>query len=119
MNSFSSSEVNELLSGEPFIDKPRELTCPSCDTTSVRTYVYRANKGASPKLITYLWCATCRKYKGWTGPDLGEITFSDPLEEMPQQERDTLTRDLGNFLRLLDDLWESGSLPQRFTRTAS
>ncbi|MFI2236629.1 hypothetical protein [Streptomyces chrestomyceticus] len=119
MNNFSSSEVNTLLSSKPFTEEPREQTCPSCGAQSARTYVYRSNRGSRPTLITYTWCATCRKFKGWTGPDLGDLTFSDPLENIAQSERETLTHDLDRLFRFLDELWESGSLPQHFTRIAS
>ncbi|MFD5700222.1 hypothetical protein [Streptomyces lasiicapitis] len=65
--------------------------------------------------ITYAWCATCRRFKGWTGPDIDGLEFNDPLEKLPQEKRRNLQQDFTLFLDHLDKLWSSGELPQRFT----
>ncbi|MFC5028773.1 hypothetical protein C8250_025920 [Streptomyces sp. So13.3] len=114
MQEFDSGQVEQLLAGARFVDDPAERVCPACGQQAVRTYVDRRGAPARPVLITYSWCASCRRHKGWTGPDLGDLGFDDPLQELSATERDALSRDFDAFLRRLDALWEEGRLPQRF-----
>jgi hypothetical protein len=114
---FDSMQVNELLKGTRFVDAPGERPCPACGKRAVRTYVYRvAGNGRRPARISYSWCANCRRFKGWTGPDLGDLEFDDPLAGLSPAQRQEAERDIDAFFRRLDTLWESGELPQHFTR---
>lgn len=49
-------------------------------------------------------------------PDVDGLQFDDPLHHLSHDERRELVTDFPAFLRRLDSLWESGSLPQQFTR---
>ena len=82
----------------------------------MRFYVYRHDAGRRPSRISYAWCASCRRFKGWTGPDLDNLKFKDPLGHLSHDQRRTLETDFESFLNRLDKLWEEGKLPQTFTR---
>lgn len=116
MREFSSLEIKSLLSDERFIDHPREQSCPACGSKSVRTYVYRRQVGERLNLVTYSWCAECRRFKGWTGPDLGDLEFTDPLLTLPESVREELMSNLNSLFRHLDTLWEGDFLPQNFSK---
>jgi hypothetical protein len=77
-------------------------------------YMYRRATGARRARVTYVWCASCRRFKGWTGPDEDGLKFSDPLADLTPEERQEIKHDFESFLRRLDELWESGELPQSF-----
>lgn len=114
MREFDSAQVQRLLAGPSFTEDTSERVCPACGAASVRTYVHRRTGAGRPALITYSWCAACRRFKGWTGPDSGELAFTDPLADLSAAGRRELERDFDAFLRRLDGLWDSGELPQRF-----
>ncbi|MEU7580330.1 hypothetical protein AB0B50_22340 [Streptomyces sp. NPDC041068] len=110
--------MQDAHNGRAYITTPGdedqgERVCPACEETAVRTYVYRSRLRARPTLISYMWCAVCRRSKGWTGPDLGTFDFTDPLGELTGEERVELAKG-GGLFRRLDELWEAGRLPQRF-----
>jgi hypothetical protein len=112
-------QVNELMKGPRFVDAPGERPCPACGKRAVRTYVYRAAESPQrPARISYSWCVNCRRFKGWTGPDLGDLEFNDPLGDLSLAQRKKAERDIDAFFRKLDVLWDSGELPQRFTRVS-
>lgn len=115
MREFDAEQVRQLLAGPAFIDEPTERRCPACGALSVRTYVYRRVGPYRTVRITYTWCASCRRHKGWTGPDLGP-TFDDPLLQLPAAARDALLGDLEALFARLDQLWDTGKLPQTFHR---
>ncbi|MFE7115099.1 hypothetical protein ACFU99_06700 [Streptomyces sp. NPDC057654] len=117
MGEFDSGQVDVLLGGPRFVDEPVERLCPACGKQSVRTYVHRQVSGARKVRITYSWCASCRRFKGWTGPDLGDLEFSDPLGSFSAQERSDMQKNFDDHLRTLDELWERGRLPQKFRAT--
>jgi hypothetical protein len=116
MREYAHEQVSALLSGPKFFDDPVERVCPACDRLAVRTYVYHDTNRARALRITYSWCASCRRFKGWTGPNLGELEFSDPLAELTSDERRALEGDMDTFFGRLDALWEEGELPQHFKR---
>lgn len=116
MREYDQSQIPALVAGPRFIDEPTERICPACGHRAVRTYVYRNTGPGRTARITYSWCASCRRFKGWTGPDSDGLKFSDPLESLSQDDRNEMTRDLDEFFKTLDKLWESGELPQRFHR---
>ncbi|WP_306334641.1 hypothetical protein [Streptomyces sp. KL118A] len=114
---FTHEQASQLLSGTSFLDDPSERVCPACRSRSIRVYVYRHRAGARASLITYAWCAACRRFKGWTGPDLGDLEFTDPLSRHTEERSQAQREDFDGFLRRLDVLWDTGELPQEFSRT--
>ena len=115
MREFDAEQVQQLLSGPKFIDEPTERRCPACGAQAVRTYVHRRVGPYRTVRITYSWCASCRRHKGWTGPDAGP-TFDDPLLQLSEAARADLLGDLEALFTRLDELWEAGRLPQTFHR---
>ncbi|MFF6955552.1 hypothetical protein [Streptomyces sp. NPDC008317] len=113
MREFDAEQVQQLLAGPRFVDEPGERACPACGAVAVRTYVYRRVGPHRTVRITYMWCASCRRHKGWTGPDAGP-SFDDPLLQLPEAARDILLKDLESLFAKLDALWEAGDLPQHF-----
>lgn len=116
MREFDYEQVSALLSGPRFVDEPTERVCPACGALAVRTYVRRGASGERATRITYSWCASCRRFKGWTGPDPGDLEFFDPLGALSEQKVRDLQRNFDGFLRVLDEKWDAGELPQNFTR---
>ncbi|WP_406253073.1 hypothetical protein OH786_25340 [Streptomyces atratus] len=116
MREYDSEQVQKLVTGVPFVDQPTERLCPACGVKSVRIYMYRPEGTRRPTRITYAWCASCRHFKGWTGPDFGEIDFNDPLSSLSIEQRKSMQMDLESFMSQLDRLWEFGQLPQHFVR---
>jgi hypothetical protein len=110
---FDAEQVQQLLDRPRFIDEPGERRCPACGAVAVRTYVHRRVGTHRTVRITYMWCASCRRHKGWTGPDAGP-SFNDPLPQLPEAARDALLKDLEALFAELDLLWAAGELPQRF-----
>ncbi|WP_157184877.1 hypothetical protein [Nocardia niigatensis] len=119
MREYDSNQVEELLAGSRFIEDPTERTCPACGNRAVRTYVYRNVAAHRTTRITYTWCAVCRRFKGWTGPDLGELAFSDPLGSLSPADRREMEQGFDRFFETLDKLWSAGELPQKFARLRS
>lgn len=115
MQEFSREQEQKLVAGPRFTEAPTERVCPACGKLAVRMYIYRPDVGGRPSRITYAWCASCRRFKGWTGPDLDDLQFSDPLSSLPANERRELQGDLDSFLQRLDELWDAGELPQNFS----
>ncbi|MEV6069436.1 hypothetical protein AB0L82_23065 [Nocardia sp. NPDC052001] len=116
MRQYDSHEVAKLDFGTSFVDDQSERECPACELVGVRTYVYRYGGASRSVLITYSWCKLCRRFKGWTGADSGEFTYSDPIEPLPEPEREIYRRSLAKLLPKLDKLWDEGELPQTFIR---
>ncbi|MEU1198421.1 hypothetical protein ABZ446_19570 [Streptomyces sp. NPDC005813] len=114
MREFDADQVRELVAGPKFYEDRSERVCPACGHSAVRTYVYRGHIRVRPSLISYMWCAHCRRFKGWTGPDLGTFDFTDPMETLSTDQRAAMAQDFGGFFRNPDRLWDSGELPQRF-----
>jgi len=112
---FDAAQVQQLLSGPKFTDEPAERRCPACGARAVRTYVHRRVGPHRTVRITSMWCASCRRHKGWTGPDEGPA-FDDPLLQLPDAARADLLGDLEALLARLDQLWDAGRLPQTFQR---
>jgi hypothetical protein len=116
MISFTPTEIQELLKGPRFLDLPTERECPACGAVSVRTYMYEFEGAPGrPSIISYTWCASCRRASGVTGTRPRGLTFTDPLESMSRAERLELSRS-GGLFDLLDRLWDEGRLPQKFGR---
>ncbi|GEJ98110.1 hypothetical protein TNCT1_03870 [Streptomyces sp. 1-11] len=116
MHGFTREQEAKLTSGPRFTEQPEERICPACQTRAIRVYISRYSTSNRASRITYAWCANCRRYKGWTGPDSDGLRFNDPLEGLPPEERLSLKRDPETLFRHLDELWDSGELPQHFDR---
>lgn len=82
MKEYDYRQVDALVSGPRFSEDPVERLCPACGCKTVRTYIYRNIGPHRTTRATYMWCASCRRFKGWTGPDSDNLTFSDPLESL-------------------------------------
>lgn len=117
MRDYDYREVETLLEGPRFVDDPTERVCPACGSVAVRAYVYRNVAAHRTTRITYMWCAVCRRFKGWTGLDSNDLTFSDPLESLSFEQRREMEKDFDKFFRELDQLWDAGELPQTFVRS--
>ena len=112
--SFSGDEVAALTQGESFFADPRERACPACGERSLRAYVNAPANARRPTLVSYVWCAACRKFVGTRARHPSGLVFSDPLATLSATERRELERSLVGFLAHLDRLWDDGVLPQSF-----
>ncbi|GIF18631.1 hypothetical protein BJ973_008410 [Actinoplanes tereljensis] len=114
MDSFSGDEVAALTQGESFFVAPGERVCPACGERRLRAYVNTPAHARRPTLVSYVWCAACRKFVGTRAAHPDGLVFSDPLALLSEAERRELERSLVGFLTHLDELWDSGVLPQSF-----
>lgn len=87
--------------------------CPACGAKALRFYMHGWTRLGRPTVITYLWCANCRRYDGSTGPRPAGFDFTDPV---PPDRHNDFTDDLAGFLRFVDRLWDEGRLPQTVTQ---
>jgi hypothetical protein len=113
-DSFSGDEVAALTQGTSFFAEPGERDCPSCGCRRLRAYVNNPPQARRPTLVSYVWCAACRKFVGTRSKHPDGLVFSDPLALLPVEERRALERTLTGFLAHLDRLWDDGLLPQTF-----
>lgn len=112
--SFSGDEVAALTEGESFFAAPAERVCPACGRLRLRAYVTSPPAARRPTLVSYAWCGACRKFVGTRSRHPEGLVFSDPLALLTDAERRDLERSLTGFLAHLDELWDSGVLPQTF-----
>ena len=113
-DSFSGDEVAALTQGSSFFAEPGERECPACGVRRLRAYVTAPPNARRPTLVSYVWCAGCRKFVGTRAKHPEGLVFSDPLVALPADERRELERSLVGFLAHLDQLWDDGALPQTF-----
>ena len=97
-NSFNGDETAALARGVSH--------CPACGA-ALRRYLTTPGTARRPTLITYVWCAACRKFVGTRTARPEGLVFADPLVTRPPADP-TLT----GFLGHLDRLWDEGVLPQ-------
>ncbi|AGZ45584.1 hypothetical protein [Actinoplanes friuliensis] len=114
-SSFTGDQVAALAQGESFLAAPGERDCPACGSHSVRAYVNAPENARRPTLVSYVWCRSCHRFVGTRAKHPEGLVFSDPLALLSAAERRELERSLVGFLAHLDELWESGALPQTFT----
>ena len=119
LSSFTASEVETLAQGTSFLAEPVERECPACGARSVRAYLTVPETARRPTLVSYVWCAGCRRFVGTRAAHPAGIVVSDPLAVLPAAERRALERSLTGFLAHLDRLWDDGVLPQTFTAAPS
>jgi hypothetical protein len=111
---FSGDQVAALAQGTSFLTDPGERECPACGRRRVRAYVHVPENARRPTLVSYVWCAGCRKFVGTRARHPDGLVFSDPLAMLSGAERRELERSLVGFLAHLDRLWDEGVLPQSF-----
>ena len=111
---FSGDEVAALTRGASFFAEPGERDCPACGRRRLRAYVNAPPHTRRPTLVSYVWCAACRKFVGTRARHPEGLVFSDPLAVLPAAERRRLESTLVGFLAHLDRLWDDGVLPQTF-----
>jgi hypothetical protein len=117
-SSFSGDEVAALTQGPSFLAEPGERDCPACGRRGLRAYVTAPENARRPTLVSYVWCRSCRKFVGTRARHPQGLVFSDPLALLNAAQRRELELSLVGFLAHLDELWESGVLPQTFTSAA-
>ena len=113
-SSFSGAEVEALARGTSFLAQPVERECPACGERSVRAYLTAPVTARRPTLVSYVWCAACRRFVGTRTAHPAGVVVADPLAVLPAAERRQLERSLSGFLAYLDRLWDDGVLPQTF-----
>jgi len=112
--SFTGDEVAALTRGESFFAAPAERDCPACGRRRLRAYVTSPAQARRPTLVSYAWCGACQKFVGTRSRHPEGLVFSDPLALLPDAERRELERSLTGFLAHLEELWDTGVLPQTF-----
>ncbi|GIM95191.1 hypothetical protein [Paractinoplanes toevensis] len=113
-DSFSGDQVAAMTQGESFFAAPGERICPACGKRRLRAYVNAPSNARRPTLVSYVWCSACRKFVGTRAAHPAGLVFSDPLALLTVAERRELEGSLVGFLAHLDELWDSGVLPQSF-----
>ena len=114
-SSFTGSEGEALAQGGSFLAEPVERVCPACGARSVRAYLTVPEQARRPTLVSWVWCAGCRRFVGTRAAHPAGVVVSDPLAVLPAAQRRELERSLTGFLAHLDELWDAGVLPQTFT----
>lgn len=109
---FTPSEIEALGRERNFLRDQSEWLCPSCGEVSVRTYLRNTQHANRPAVISYTWCAACRKMSGSTGPLPPGLIISDPWRELDPAAWDQFDTSLPRLFARLDRLWEDGVLPQ-------
>jgi len=113
-SSFTGPQVESLAQGPNFPAEPGERECPACGERRIRAYLTTPERARRPTLVSYVWCAACRKFVGTRAAHPAGLVFSDPLALLSTEERRALERSLTGFLAHLDQLWDDGVLPQSF-----
>jgi hypothetical protein len=113
-SSFTGAEVEALAQGPSFLAEPVERVCPACGERSVRAYLTVPERAKRPTLVSYVWCAGCRRFVGTRAAHPAGVVVSDPLAVLTPAERRELEGSLTGFLAHLDRLWDDGVLPQSF-----
>ena len=92
--------------------------CPACGERSVRAYLTVPERARRPTLVSYVWCAGCRRFVGTRAAHPAGVVVSDPLAVLTPAERRELEGSLTGFLAHLDKLWDDGVLDPLVTRDA-
>jgi hypothetical protein len=111
---FTPEQIESLATGASFLAEPGERDCPACGCRGLRAYVHAPEKARRPTLVSYVWCAACRRFVGSRARHPEGVVFADPLAVLSAAERREVERTLVGFLAHLDRLWDTGVLPQSF-----
>ncbi|MFD3504374.1 hypothetical protein [Streptomyces sp. NPDC058678] len=111
---FTPAEVEALGRERNFLRDQSEWRCPACGEVAIRSYLRTARHASGPSVMSYTWCAACRRTAGSTGPLPPGLTISDPWRALDPQAWEEFDKNLSKFFDRLDRLWESGALPQSF-----
>ncbi|MCS0601019.1 hypothetical protein NX794_07200 [Streptomyces sp. LP11] len=117
MKNFEPAEVQTLAAERRFLLDQSEWRCPACGEVAVRSYLHRADRPNRPTVISYTWCAHCRRATGATSPLPPGLTFDDPWADLSPRQREELEEDSDRMFAELDAMWAKGVLPQRFSGT--
>ncbi len=116
---YSNQEVDRLAAHAPPMTDRSERTCPACARRAVRTYYYERERFGRPIGVLYAWCANCCRYTSSVGEPLSPLfAFDTPDEAADVLARARRVDDPRMIIERLDALWNSGVLPQKFTRRA-
>jgi hypothetical protein len=113
-DTFRPDQIESLATGASFLVEPGERDCPACGARRLRAYVQSPPAAKRPTLVSYVWCAGCRKFVGSRARRPDGLVFSDPLASLAAADRRALEGSLAGFLAHLDRLWDDGVLPQSF-----
>jgi hypothetical protein len=111
---YPESQLAALTRPPSFSEDQSERLCPACGNMTVRQYVYLSYERQRPAIIGYVWCRSCQHFAGSVGPAPGGLVFSDPFQDLDDDQRLDMEEDLGVFFGRLDQCWDDGALPQRF-----
>lgn len=117
MRCFTPAELEVLGRKRNFLRDQSESPCPACGKVAIRTYLRNTKHAGRPAVISYTWCAACRRMAGSTGALPRGLLIADPwqtLDPAAWQEFDT---SLPRLFGRLDRLWDSGVLPQSLSWT--
>jgi hypothetical protein len=114
MRPFTADQIAALARGASFLAEPGERECPACGRRAVRTYLTVPENARRPTLVSYVWCAACRRFVGTRARHPEGVVFADPLAALAPAERREMERSVVGFLEHLDRLWDAGALPQSF-----
>ncbi|MFF1273492.1 hypothetical protein ACFVZC_08805 [Streptomyces marokkonensis] len=112
MKRFMPSEIETLGRERKFLQDQSEWLCPACGEVAVRSYLRATQHANRPAVISYTWCAACRRMAGATSPLPPGLVISDPWRDVDPVAWEEFDRSLPRLFVRLDELWESGVLPQ-------
>lgn len=107
---FEAGQVSALAATARVHDGGGERVCPACGMRCVRSYRYASSRPTGRTVISYVWCSSCHRYVGSTGPLSATSKISDPLSS---DDHSVLDEDLAALLKHLDELWDKGTLPPK------
>lgn len=105
---FDASQLSALAASARVHGGGGERVCPACGMRYVRNYNYASSRSTGRTVISYVWCSSCHRYVGSTGPLSSTSQISDPLGS---DDHSVLDEDLAALLKCLDELWDKGILP--------
>jgi hypothetical protein len=110
---YSRSEVDRLTAVPQPPDNPAPRKCPVCQEPTIRHYYhdYKSSGSPIPSGTSWFWCPHCARYASFTGPTLQyDFYYDDPLKDQIELIPEA------QILDRLNSAWDSGGLPQTFTR---
>jgi hypothetical protein len=105
---FDAPQVSALAASARRNNGLGERVCPACGLRCVRSYRHASLRSTGRTAISYVWCSSCHRYAGSTGP---LSATSDILDPLSSEDHSVLDGDLAALLKRLDELWDQGILP--------